>query len=317
MTLGSGRGASVLDGRELGHLAVQRLRGRDEARRSARTLIVRDGAKKYELDDILDKIVQGDCIEVMRRMPPEIADMVFFDPPYFLQLPKKRLTRWGARTEVRNPEEAWDRFESFEHYDDFIRRALEGVRRLMKPRATIWAIGTYHNIFRIGKIMQDLGFWILNDVVWFKPNPMPNWLGVRLTNATENIIWAVKRKGTRGYTFNKEIARKYAEEDSARYRRKPSRLSINVWHIPICAGRERLKRRVGGRIESLHPTQKPEELLERMISISTKPGDTVFDPMAGTGTTGAVAKRLGRHFVMIEKSREYAEAAAKRLGGEL
>jgi DNA modification methylase len=277
-------------------------------------LIIDDGIKKYELNDILDMIIQGNCIEVMKRMPSEIADMVFFDPPYFLQLPqKKRLIRWEVKTEVESPEREWDRFSSFQEYDEFLTRVLIGVKEIMKPNATIWAIGTYHNIFRVGKILQDLGFWILNDVIWFKTNPMPNWLGVRLTNATETIIWAVKDKNVKKYTFNKEIARRYAEEDSTRYRKQKSRLSVNVWFIPLCSGKERLKYDVGGKVTKLHPTQKPEELMKRIISISTKPGDVVFDPMAGTGTTGVVAKRLKRHFIMIDNNPEYVKAMVKRL----
>jgi len=258
-----------------------------------------------KVEDLIDTIINGDCIEVMKKMPSAIVDMVFFDPPYFLQLPKeKKLIRWYVRTEVSSPEEYWDEFESWDEYDDFITKVLREVRRLMKPNATIWAIGTYHNIFRIGKIMQDLGFWILNDVIWFKRNPMPNWLNVRLTNATEILIWAVRDKGVKDYTYNREYARNYSMEDFN------SKIALNVWRIPICMGEERLKDERGKR---LHPTQKPEALLERIIQISTKPGDLILDPMAGTGTTGVVAKRLGRHFIMIEKEEKYVKAMVERL----
>jgi DNA modification methylase len=253
------------------------------------------------LDDFIDKIIEGDCLEVFKRIPSEVADMVFFDPPYFLQLPeKKKLIRWEVRTKVESPEETWDRFSSFQEYDYFITRVLAEVKRLMKPKATIWAIGTYHNIFRIGKIMQDLGYWILNDVIWFKTNPMPNWLNVRLTNATETLIWAVKDKGVKGYTYNYKVAKEFSN----------GRIASNVWQMPICMGKERL-REEGRR---LHPTQKPEELMRRIILISTNPGDLVLDPMAGTGTTGYVAKKLARHFILIEKEKKYVEAAKKRLG---
>ncbi|MEM4969897.1 MAG: DNA methyltransferase [Sulfolobales archaeon] len=263
-----------------------------------------DSKDRFDLGDVLNRVIHGDCLEVLRRLPSEIVDMVFFDPPYFLQLPRKRLVRWEVRTVVESPEEPWDYFDSWDEYDSFIAGVLKEVRRLMKPNATIWAIGTYHNIYRIGKIMQDLGFWILNDVIWFKTNPMPNWLGVRMTNATETLIWAVKDRGVKNYTFNIEEARRYSLKDWG------NKLAYNVWRIPICSGEERLKDEKGKR---LHPTQKPEELLERIILISTKPGDIILDPMAGTGTTGAVAMRLGRRFILIEKEEKYVKAIRERL----
>jgi len=267
-------------------------------------LIIKHFKEDSKLETFLNKVIHGDCLEVMKKMPSEIVDMVFFDPPYFLQLPnKKRLIRWEVKTEVESPEEYWDKFSSFQEYDDFIASCLTEVRRLMKPNATIWAIGTYHNIFRIGKIMQDLGFWILNDVIWFKTNPMPNWLGVRFTNSTETLIWAVKDKNSKKYTFNKDVAKNYCFKD---WKKK---LTYNVWRIPICMGEERLKNEDGRR---LHPTQKPKELLERIILISTKPNDIVFDPMAGTGTTGVAAKIHGRNFIMIEKEEKYVKAIERR-----
>ncbi len=265
---------------------------------------IRRFEENFKLEDFLNKIILGDCLEVMKKMSSEIADMVFFDPPYFLQLPdKKRLIRWEVKTEVESPEEYWDKFSSLQEYDDFITSSLAEIRRLMKPNATIWAIGTYHNILRIGKIMQDLGFWILNDVIWFKSNPMPNWLGVRFTNSTETLIWAVRDKNSKKYTFNREVAKIYCFKDWGK------KLAYNVWRIPICAGKERLKNENGKR---LHPTQKPVELLERIILISTKPNDIVLDPMAGTGTTGVVAKMHGRNFIMIEKEEKYIEAMRRR-----
>ena len=267
-------------------------------------LIIKNFKDDSKLETFLNKVIQGDCLEVMKKMPSEIVDMVFFDPPYFLQLPnKKRLIRWEVKTEVESPEEYWDKFSSFQEYDDFIARCLTEIRRLMKPNATIWAIGTYHNIFRIGKIMQDLGFWMLNDIIWFKTNPMPNWLGVRFTNSTETLIWAVKDKNSKKYTFNKDVAKNYCFKD---WKKK---LTYNVWRIPICMGEERLKNEDGRR---LHPTQKPKELLERIILISTKPNDIVFDPMAGTGTTGVAAKIHGRNFIMIEKEEKYVKAIERR-----
>lgn len=253
-----------------------------------------------ELQTALDRIIQGDCLQVLPQLPAECADMVFFDPPYFLQLPRKRLVRWDVRTLVEGVKEEWDQFASFQEYDAFIANALAQVKRVMKPNGTIWAIGTYHNIFRIGKILQDLGFWILNDVIWVKSNPMPNWLNVRFTNATETIIWAVKDKAAKGYTFHPQVARDFEK----------TRVATNVWHIPLCTGRERLKDSMG---RKLHPTQKPEELMRRIILVSTNEGDIVLDPMAGTGTTGYVAKKLNRRFIMIEREERYVRAAKERL----
>jgi DNA modification methylase len=266
------------------------------------SLIIKDkeDVKFYEIKNILDKIILGDCVNVMKKMPSESIDMVFIDPPYFLQLPPKKLLRWTVKTEVEGVYEEWDKFASFEEYDNFITNILVEVKRLMKPNATVWVIGTYHNIFRIGKIMQDLGFWILNDVIWFKTNPMPNWLNVRFTNATETLIWAVKDKKVKKYTFNKLLARRFAN----------GKLGLNVWRIPICTGEERIKNKEG---KKLHSTQKPEELMARVILISTKKGDIILDPVAGTGTTGYVAKKLGRHFIMIDNKEIYVNAMEERL----
>lgn len=263
----------------------------------------RQETSRYGVEDVLDAVIWGDALQVLPKLPDEMADMVFIDPPYFLQLPQKRLLRWKVKTVVEGVDEDWDKFASFEDYDQFITAILKEVRRVMKATATVWCIGTYHNIHRIGKLMQDLGFWILNDVVWVKTNAMPNWLNVRFTNATETLIWAVKDKSVKGYTFNAEMARRFSK----------GKLALNVWELPICIGEERLKDEEG---KKLHPTQKPKALLERVILVSTKEGDIVLDPLAGTGTTGVVAKNLNRHFVMIEKQREYVEACLKRLNQE-
>ena len=263
---------------------------------------VRNEPTQLALQPYLDRVILGDCLEILPQMPPECVDMVFFDPPYFLQLPPKRLIRWKVRTLVEGVNDEWDKFTSFEEYDSFLRRTLQAIRRVMKPNATIWAIGTYHNIFRIGTILQNLGFWILNDVIWVKANPMPNWLNVRFTNATETLIWAVKERTARKYTYNVTAAKGFEN----------GKIALNVWRIPLCRGTERLKDETG---KKLHSTQKPEALLERIILVSTKPGDIILDPMAGTGTTGYVAKKLGRHFIMIEKVERYVKAAEKRLEG--
>jgi DNA modification methylase len=253
----------------------------------------------YSKEEILNSIILGDSLKVLKKFPEEIFDMVFIDPPYFLQLPKKELRRWTVKTVVEGVNDDWDKFQSFEEYDKFIQNLLLEVKRVMKPNATIWIIATYHSIFRIGKIMQDLGYWILNDIVWVKTNPMPNWLGVRFTNATETLIWAVKDKNSKKYTFNKDYAKQFGI----------GKIGANVWVLPICNGKERLKDETGKKV---HSTQKPIELLKRVILTSTKEGDLILDPVAGVGTTGYVAKALNRNFVMIEINPKYIEWIRRR-----
>jgi len=253
---------------------------------------------KFNLKDICNKLIRGECLQTMSKIPSDIVDLVFIDPPYFLQVPPKKLLRWSG-SQVNGVNESWDIFKDFTDYDNFTMQYLKETQRIMKQKATIWIIGTYHNIHRIGKIMQDLGFWILNDVIWFKTNPMPNFLGVRFTNATETLIWAVKDKNVKGHTFNKDIAKKMAN----------GKLGINVWQIPLCTGFERLRDEKG---QKIHPTQKPEALMEKIILTSTKQGDLVLDPMAGTGTTGFISKKLNRDFVMIEKDEKYIKTIKKR-----
>ena len=264
-------------------------------------LVIKDSEEVlfYSVEDIKNKVIQGDAFKVLKKIPDESFDMVFIDPPYFLQLSKKELKRWNVKTTVNGVLDEWDKFSSFEEYDRFIENLLLEVKRVMKPNATLWVIGTYHNIFRVGKIMQDLGFWILNDVIWVKTNPMPNWLGVRFTNATETLIWAVKDKSVRKYTFNREYAKSFGI----------GKVGANVWVLPICGKSERLLDEKG---QKLHSTQKPIELLKRVILTSTKEGDLILDPMAGTGTTGYVAKALGRDFVMIEVSPKYVKGIEER-----
>lgn len=268
----------------------------------------RQAVAGVSLEAALDHVILGDCLKVLSDLPDACVDLIFLDPPYYLQLPRKKLVRWGVATEVDSPEREWDRFASFAEYDAFMTQVLAECQRLMKPTATIWVIGTYHNIYRVGALMQDLGFWILNDVTWLKTNPMPNWLGVRMTNATETLLWAVRDQRAKRYTYNVAVAKEYAAADFG------SRITLNVWRLPICNGNERLKGPDGAK---LHPTQKPERLLERVVRISSVRGHIVLDPMAGTGTLGAVAARLGRHFIMVEREPAYAEAAAARLGAPL
>jgi len=267
--------------------------------------ITDDAVKRsHDLESIRNKVIVGDALEIMPGLPDESFDMIFVDPPYFLQLPRKTLRRWNANTQVNAVTDQWDRFASFEDYDAFIESVLSQTRRLLKPTGTIWVISTYHSIFRIGNIMQDLGYWILNDVIWLKTNPMPNWLGVRFTNATETLIWAVRDKTAKGYAFDKAVAKDVGL----------GKVGANVWVIPLCTGRERIKTSNG---EKLHSTQKPIELLRRIILTTTRENDLVLDPMAGTGTTGYVAKSLGRDFVMIEKDPSYVEGFLERANAPL
>jgi len=271
-------------------------------RKSTRRRLITDSKRTatYPLERVRNRIIVGDALEVLPKLPAECADCVFIDPPYFLQLPPKKLKRWKVDTEVEAVDDQWDKFASFAEYDAFIERLLIETKRVMKPKATIWVISTYHSIFRIGKVMQDLGYWLLNDVMWVKTNPMPNWLGVRFTNATETLIFAVKDKGVKGYTFNKAAAKKFGV----------GKVGANVWTLPLCTGKERLRNKKG---EKAHSTQKPLELLRRVLLTSTNEGDLVLDPVAGVGTTGAAAQELERDFVMIEANATYAKAAAKRL----
>ncbi len=240
----------------------------------------------------------GDCLDELRRIPDGSVDLVFADPPYNLQLASELLR--PNNTRVDGVDDDWDKFSSFAAYDEFCRAWLGECRRVLKPDGALWVIGSYHNIFRLGAALQDLGFWILNDVIWRKVNPMPNFRGRRLTNAHETLIWAARDQKSR-YTFNYESLK--ASNDDLQMR--------SDWLFPICAGPERLKDD-GGR--KAHPTQKPEALLTRILLASTKPGDVVLDPFFGTGTTGAVAKRLGRHWIGIEREADYARAAEERIG---
>jgi len=245
----------------------------------------------------LNEIVAGDCIEVMNGLPEASIDLIFADPPYNLQL-KGDLHR-PDNSRVDAVDDEWDRFASFETYDKFTREWLAAARRILKPDGAIWVIGSYHNIFRVGAALQDAGYWILNDVVWRKSNPMPNFRGMRLTNAHETMIWASKSEGAK-YTFNYEALK--ALNDGIQMR--------SDWVIPICNGGERLKDDNG---DKAHPTQKPQALLHRVLVGSTKPGDVVLDPFFGSGTTGAVAKMLGRDFIGIERDETYRAVAAKRI----
>jgi modification methylase len=246
----------------------------------------------------LNTIIKGDCVAALDKLPEKSVDVIFADPPYNLQLDGD-LHR-PDQSKVDAVDDHWDQFESFGAYDAFTRAWLLAARRVLKPNGTIWVIGSYHNIFRVGATMQDLGFWILNDVVWRKTNPMPNFRGRRFQNAHETLIWASKDQKGKGYTFNYDALK--AANDDVQMR--------SDWLFPICTGAERLKDDNGDKV---HPTQKPEALLARVMLASTKPGDVVLDPFFGSGTTGAVAKRLGRNFVGIEREQSYIDAAAERI----
>ena len=247
----------------------------------------------------LDMILQGDCLAQLCTLPDNSVDLVFADPPYNLQL-KGDLHRPDA-SKVDAVDDEWDKFDNFAAYDAFTRAWLGETQRVLKPSGTLWVIGSYHNIFRVGTALQDLGYWILNDIIWRKTNPMPNFRGTRFTNAHETLIWAAPDENATGYTFNYQAMKTLNDDVQMR----------SDWSLPICTGGERLKGEGGSK---LHPTQKPESLLHRVLLASTEAGDVVLDPFFGTGTTGAVAKRLGRHFIGIEAEADYAEAAMQRIG---
>ncbi|MEI8147114.1 MAG: site-specific DNA-methyltransferase [Alphaproteobacteria bacterium] len=256
-----------------------------------------DRSASVELTVPFDQILLGDCVSAMEKLPAGSVDVIFADPPYNLQL-QGSLHRPDDSL-VDAVDDAWDQFDSFAAYDAFTRAWLIAARRVLKPDGSLWVIGSYHNIFRVGSILQDLGFWMLNDVIWRKANPMPNFRGRRFTNAHETLIWAARSSEAR-YTFNYEAIKAGNEDVQVR----------SDWFIPLCTGDERLKGEDG---RKAHPTQKPEALLARVLLASSKPGELVLDPFFGTGTTGAVAKRLGRRFIGIERDPAYVAAAEARL----
>ena len=247
----------------------------------------------------INSISVGNCVDIMLSMPAGCVDMIFADPPYNLQL-QNELYRPNL-TKVDAVDDDWDKFDDFESYDQFTKNWLSASRHILNENGTIWVIGSYHNIHRVGKIMMDLGFWVLNDITWVKTNPMPNFKGTRFTNSTETIIWAKKSEKQKKYTFNHHAMKALNDDKQMR----------SDWEIPICTGEERIK--VNG--QKAHSTQKPEQLLYRVIMSSTNPGDVVFDPFMGSGTTAAVAKKLCRRFVGAEISPEYAKIAENRING--
>ncbi|MGH1417816.1 MAG: site-specific DNA-methyltransferase [Hyphomicrobiaceae bacterium] len=253
--------------------------------------------RSRRVPNLKSRLIVGDCLEALRRLPDASVDLVFADPPYNLQLDGELLR--PNNTRVDGVDNDWDKFSSFAAYDEFCREWLGECRRVLKPDGAMWLIGSYHNVFRLGVALQDLGYWILNDVVWRKTNPMPNFRGRRFTNAHETLIWASRDQKSK-YTFNYESLKSANDDVQMR----------SDWLFPICAGPERLKDDEG---KKTHPTQKPEALLHRIILGTTNPGDVVLDPFFGTGTTGAVAKRLGRRWIGIERDKTYATAAQTRI----
>ena len=249
---------------------------------------------------ILNKIFFGNCIREIKKIPDKSFDLVFADPPYNLQIGEK-LTRPDA-SKVNGVNDRWDQFNSFEHYDKFCKEWLTECKRILKDNGSIWLIGSYHNIFRLGYLLQNLNFWILNDIIWRKNNPMPNFKGTRFTNAHETLIWASKSKKSK-YTFNYQSLKCFNDDLQMR----------SDWLFPICSGKERLKQKG----KKVHSTQKPEALLHRIILATTNKGDNIFDPFLGTGTTAVVAKKLGRNFCGIEKDKRYFKAASERISNTL
>ncbi|WP_292071865.1 site-specific DNA-methyltransferase, partial [Brevundimonas sp. UBA7534] len=249
---------------------------------------------------VLDKDVihRGDCIAVLKSLPDASVDMVFADPPYNLQLGGDLLRPDNSKVDAVDDD--WDKFSSFAEYDAFTRAWMAECRRVLKPEGSIWVIGSYHNVFRLGSAIQDLGFWVLNDIIWRKSNPMPNFKGTRFTNAHETLIWAAKSRDQKRYTFNYDALKAFNEDTQMR----------SDWTFALCTGEERIKDADG---KKAHPTQKPEALLHRVLLAATRPGDVVLDPFFGTGTTGAAAKRLGRHYVGIERDETYAQVAQTRI----
>jgi len=245
----------------------------------------------------IDEVLHGDCIAVMDSLPEKSVDLVFADPPYNMQLGgdlwRPNMTKVDAVTD------AWDQFASFAEYDEFTRNWLRAARRVLKDSGTLWVIGSYHNIYRVGTVLMDLGFWMLNDVLWIKDNPLPQMKGVRFCNAHETLLWVKKSKEQARYTFHYKGIKAGNEDKQMR----------SDWYLPICSGKERVT--VNG--EKAHTTQKPEALLHRVIASSSNPGDIVLDPFCGTGTTAAVAKRLGRHFITVDRETSYVEVARARV----
>ena len=271
--------------------------GRDQTREPGKATRVRCSNRPHKaVSQYKNRILIGDCVELMNTLPEGCVDMVFADPPYNLQLGGE--LRRPNNSKVHGVEDSWDQFDGFAAYDSFTRDWLSAARRVLKPDGTLWVIGSYHNIYRVGTVLQDLGFWILNDLIWRKSNPMPNFRGRRFTNAHETLLWCARSQKSK-YRFNYDAMKSLNDDLQMR----------SDWVLPLCTGAERLK--INGK--KAHPTQKPGSLLYRVVLSSTKVGDVVLDPFFGSGTTGAIAKNLGRDYIGIEREIDYAKLAEKRL----
>lgn len=249
------------------------------------------------LTEYINTIIKGDTIKILKKIPDESIDVIFADPPYFMQTEGELLRTDG--TKFSGVEDQWDKFKNYPEYDSFCEKWLTECKRVLKPKGTIWVIGSFQNIYRLGYIMQNLGYWILNDVIWSKPNAVPNFGGTRFQNSHETMLWCSKDKNAK-FTFNYKTM-KYLNGDKQ---------DKSIWDVSICIGTERIK---GSDGKKVHSTQKPEKLLYKVILSSTKPNDVILDPFFGTGTTGAVAKRLGRNFIGIEREQKYIEIAKNRI----
>ena len=253
------------------------------------------------MKEYINKIIQGNCIEVLKKFPDNTFDMIFADPPYYLQLPKGKRLKRADGSEIIPVDSEWDQFKDYDYYDSFTESWLSECQRVLKPTGTIWTIGMYHNIFRVGKIMQDLGIWFLNDVIWVKIGALPNLNCRRFTNNHETLIWAVKDKKSKGYTFNYQLLK---EMNGGK------QMKDTDWVFGLCRGQERLKDENGIKA---HPTQKPLKLIQQVLLAASNKGDLVFDPFMGSGTTAVVAKALGRNWVGIEKEKKYVALAQSRV----
>lgn len=250
------------------------------------------------MENLINTIIKGNCVEELKKLPSNSIDLIFADPPYNLQLGEKLIR--PDSTEYSGVEDKWDKFSSNQEYEDFCTEWLGECKRILKDNGSIWVIGSYHNVFTLGYIMQSkLNLWFINDIIWIKHNPTPNFNGTRFNNAHETLIWATKSKESK-FTFHYKSMKSFNDDKQMR----------SDWYLPICQGGERLKDENNVKV---HSTQKPEDLLYRIILSNSNEGDIILDPFFGTGTTGAVAKKLNRNFIGIEQEDKYIKYAKERI----